>query len=117
MQVGDRVRSARDGQLGYLVETDGGLAVRLDRKAETRVVPFVPREWLPDNEVRLQPMQIARVAFEADRALRTVTGEYGLADWVSLKEPARVAWLKGIPGGGSEIRQTLYRAILKVLAK
>jgi hypothetical protein len=116
--AGQRVRSLRDGQLGYLVEGEtGALAVRLDRKAENRVVPFVPSEWTPDKETRLSAPQIARVAYEADRALRLVTGEYGVPDWISLREPVRLAWAKGLPAGANEIRTSVYRAILKELAK
>jgi hypothetical protein len=112
------VRSLRDGQLGYLVETDeGALAVRLDRKAENRIVPFVAAEWTPDRETRLSPMQVARVAYEADRALRLVTGEYGVPDWISLKEQTRLVWSKGLPEGANEIRAAVYRAVLKVLTQ
>lgn len=124
VQAGARVRSTRDGQLGYVVQTEegAGLAVRLDRKSETRLVPFNTRDWMPDEKPRLTPMQIARVAYEADRALRLVTGEYGLPDWVSLKEPVRLTWLKGLQIEASAIeesaaiRAALYRGILKVLA-
>jgi hypothetical protein len=124
-QAGNRVRSTRDGQLGYLVETEDGrgLAVRLDRKAENRVVPFHPREWLPDEKPRLTPMQVARVAYAADREVRQVMGEYGLPDWMSLREPQRLAWLKGLqlePGASGEakkIRSDMYRSVLKVLAQ
>lgn len=126
VQAGARVRSIKDGQLGYVVETEdarGGLAVRLDRKHETRLVPFNTRDWLPDERPRLTAMQIARVAYESDRALRSVTGEYGIPDWVSLKEPLRLAWLKGLQVEANAtdesvvIRTALYRGILKVLAQ
>lgn len=125
VQAGARVRSTRDGQLGYVVQSDegAGLAVRLDRKQENRVVPFNPREWVPDEKARLTAMQIARVAYEADRALRLVTGEYGLPDWVSLRENIRLSWLKGLQLEASAtpesaaIRAALYRGILKVLAQ
>lgn len=124
VQAGARVRSTRDGQLGYVVQSEegGGLAVRLDRKSETRLVPFNTRDWMPDEKPRLTAMQIARVAYESDRALRLVTGEYGLPDWVSLKEPVRLTWLKGLQiestatEESAAIRAALYRGILKVLA-
>lgn len=125
VQAGARVRSVKDGQLGYVVESDegrGGMAVRLDRKNETRLVPYNARDWLPDERARLTAMQIARVAYDADRALRLVTGEYGLPDWVSLKEPTRIAWSKALQleahatDESAVIRAALYRGILKVLA-
>lgn len=115
--AGQRVRSLRDGQLGYLIETDSGsIAVRLDRKAENRIVPFIAAEWRPDKELRLQPMQIARVAYEADRALRLVTGEYGVPDWLSLKEATRLDWAaKGLPDSAPDLRRSLHRLIIKAL--
>ena len=71
---------------------------------------FSDEEWLT-------PMQIARVTYEADKALRLVMGEYGLPDWVSLKEPVRIEWMKGQGDGIPEIRRKLHQSILKVLAK
>jgi hypothetical protein len=94
----------------------GGLAVRLDRKAETRIVPFRAKEWVPDVETRLQPMQLARITYDADKALRSALGEYGLPEWPSLPEPQRIAWSRGLPEGANEIRHALRAAILKVLA-
>lgn len=117
MKIGTRVRALSDGQLGHIVETEtGGIGVQLDRKAERRVMPFNPREWLPDTETRLQPMQIARVTYEADRALRLVLGEYGITDWVSLPEPTRLRWMRGLPEDANDLRAQMHRAILKVLA-
>ncbi len=125
VQAGSRVRSTRDGQLGYLVENEDGkgLAVRLDRKAENRVVPYHPREWLPDEKPRLSQMQIARVAYAVDREVRHVLGEYGVPDWMSLREPQRLLWLKGLQleagasGETKKIRTDMYRSVLKVLAQ
>lgn len=118
MQAGARVRSIRDGQIGFLVETEEGpMGVRLDRKAEQRIVPYHASEWVPDKEPRLTSMQMARVTFAADTALRLVMGEYGLPEWNSVKEQARLAWLKGLPVGATKVRTELYAAILKVLAR
>lgn len=119
-----------DGQIGFLVEREtGGIAVRLDRKHEERLVPYSPQQWLIDTEPRLTPIQHARVAYEADRALRSVLGEYGIPEWQALKEPARLAWLRGIPSiqvkgtngkpdthvSPSAIRMALFQAVRTTL--
>ncbi len=120
--IGQRVRRASgpvaDGQIGFIVATpEGGVGVRLDRKAEELVVRYNPTEWQTATENPLQPMQIARIAYEADRALRQARGEYGVTDWIAMKEGIRVEWLQG---GGPPVkdaeRRALYMGILRALA-
>lgn len=116
MHIGQRVRNSSDGQIGYLVEGENSrLAVRLDRKNETRIVPFNEHTWVPDTAPRLTNMQIARVCYEADAALRVVMGEYGVPDWIALKEPQRLQWLKP-PEKADATRLQLYQVITEVLA-
>lgn len=120
MQVGQRVRSTSDGQIGFVCEVDtGGLGVRLDRgtrfNAEQRIVPYHPQQWTTDDSPKLSKVQAARVCYEADRALRTVRGEYGIKEWNSLSESARIAWLKAPVG--DPVRQGLYADIVKRLAQ
>lgn len=118
MQTGARLRSVKDGQLGFLTETeDGTLAVRLDRRVDARVVPYVAREWVPDAEAKLTPIQVARVCHDADRAMRLALGEYGVKDWLSLREPERIDWVnKGLPKDVPPLRRKVYDAIKKALA-
>lgn len=116
MHIGQRVRNTSDGQVGFLVESENSrLAVRLDRKNETRIVPFSEHTWVPDTAPRLTNMQIARVCYEADAALRVVMGEYGVPDWLALKEPARLAWLKP-PANADSTRLELYNTITDLLS-
>jgi hypothetical protein len=118
VQTGARLRSTRDGQLGFLTETeDGTLAVRLDRRVDARVVPYVAAEWIPDGEIKLTPIQVARVLYDADRAMRLSLGEYGVPDWLSLREPQRHDWVNGKAWDKNEppLRRKVRVAIMKVL--
>lgn len=117
MKAGDRVRSATDGQVGFLVEGEGGkLLVRLDRKSEDRVVPFHDSLWKPEERARLTSSQIARVCYAADRELRIVRGEYGVPEWQTLTDAARMRSLQSprVPEGDS--RADVYAALQKALA-
>ena len=117
MRLGAKVRSTNDGQLGTLVESEtGDLMVRLDRPAERLEVPFNATRWMQAPDERLSPMQLARVAYAADQALRLVRGSYGIPDWVALKEAQRLPWLKGLPADADDLRRKLHRAIADVLA-
>jgi len=102
----------RDGQLGRLVVMDNGeFGVKLDR-TEDLVVPFNENEWHREEKNRVQPMQLARICYEADRALRSARGEYGVAEWIGLSDRVRVGWCQGgVPAGMDAERQGLLRAI------
>jgi hypothetical protein len=108
-----------DNQRGRVVQMDDGtLGVQLDRAAEKLVVPLSernPTEWVPDLRSSLQPMQIARVSYGADRELRMARGEYGAKEWMNLGERDRLAWMQGGPSDKDPDRRALYLAIVKVL--
>lgn len=109
-------RSKQDGQRGYLVKRDGEDRIRLDRPME-EILFKVSSLWEPDNQT--YPMtehQIARVAFVADRALCGAMGKHDLGrqDWLSLKEQARIKWMKDGPESG-DIRDDLFDAIIGTL--
>lgn len=115
IQVGSRVRATKDHQLGFVVEDQAGrLAVKLDRRHET-VVPFRKDEWIEETERPISPIQVARIAYEADRALRTILGDYGVKEWGILPEPDRVRMLNGPPKGADPRRVTLWTAITKAI--
>lgn len=91
------VRSAVDGQLGYLVEDGGGVRVRLDRPREEIYKRYDPHQWPDAEDTRdLSKMQIARITYEADRAYRLACGEAAsvVKDWISMKDEERIQWLK-----------------------
>lgn len=92
--------------------------VRLDRGPHNeQVLPYRPTEWIEDTRRDLTPMQIARVAYEADKALRTVMGEYGVKDWIALKEPEHHRWVSKPPIGKDELRVKLQAAVVEALKR
>lgn len=123
LEIGQKVvrvgGPSRDGQRGHVVQMDdGGLGVQLDRAAERLIVPLTERnrtEWAPDTRSSLQPMQMARVSYGADRELRIARGEYGVKEWMNLAERDRVAWMQaGAPASDAD-RRRLYLAITAAL--
>lgn len=113
MNVGQRVRSTTDGQVGYIVEVEGaGLGVRLDRRAENRVVPFNPQTWVSDVKPPLGPMQVAQVAYAADRQLRHARGEYAVKEWMTVTEANRLEFAKNGPPKSDGERRRLYEAVI-----
>ncbi len=116
------MRSNNDGQIGFMVERSeeegGGLGVRLDRRQENIVLPYSPSRWTVDHGSRLTKSHIARVAFEADRALRSARGEYGGAkSWMELPEKERLTWTSRLPAGADEERAALFAAVVGALGE
>jgi hypothetical protein len=104
-----------DGQIGWLEETSQGLMVRLDRPAQARqVVPYQAQEWLPAKQERFTSMQVARICYALDREVRIVRGEYGLAEFGSMKDQARQKLLNG-PGNPDVLRRQLYDLVKAAL--
>lgn len=102
-----------DGQRGVIIQTeDGKIAVQLDRAAERLVVPYSSTIWEPVTQARLAPMQIARVAYDADRSYRFARGEYGAREWQALTEKERIAWMQAGPTGADAGRRRLYDAVI-----
>lgn len=108
----------RDGQLGRVVVMDDGkLGVRLDRGATVQIEPYHPQVWHnEDAPPKLQMMQLARVAYEADRALRVARGEYGAKEWMSMREQDRLAWSQGGPPAADVERSRLHAAVVRALS-
>ena len=114
---GKQVRSRNDGQIGFIVEwTDPrtgkpGLGVRLDRKQENIVRPYHEGMWEVVVRPPLTPLQVARVAYQADCALRSARGEYSVKDWRDLKEDARISFVEGLPPGADEERKAVWAGV------
>jgi hypothetical protein len=119
--IGQRVRSNNDGQIGFIVERPaedgGGLGVRLDRRAENIVLPYSAHKWRPDEDGRLTPLHVARIAYEADRVLMECRGTYGTKEWKTLPEAKRIGWMRGAPEEVTKDkdRARLYEAVVKGL--
>lgn len=119
MPVGDRVRSTRDGQIGFLDRDElGEPVVRLDRPAERRLVPYHEEDWIAAEAPRLTPMAIASVCYEADARLQQVAeAKFTVPHWIALKDAQRMSWLKGPPEGASEFRQRAWAALRRELER
>ncbi len=118
MRLGSRVRSTEDGQLGFITEGaegNGGLWVRLDRRGETRLLPYEPTKWVKEEEPRLAEIAIARICYEADRGYRLAAGSYSLPSWIEMREEDRIAWIKGPPKDADGKRVKLFEGLRKLV--
>lgn len=105
------------GDLGWMVRRDGGDSIRLDRPNQEIIRPYRSGEWLPQKEVRqMTEMQMAQIAFEADRALCRFIGEHERAnrEWLSVKEEKRIAWMRQGPASPL-IRRAMWEAVMGAL--
>jgi len=109
-------RHALTGDLGYLVSRDGRDFIRFDRPLDPTETLFRPERWLPEVEPRpLTTMQVAKIAFEADKYLCAALGmpEKSKAPWINLRDDERILWLH--TGPTEPVRQQLYLAIASAL--
>jgi hypothetical protein len=114
-----KYRSRTTGDRGYVYQDGDRTRIRLDRVNEDVTRPFVAGEWIEEVEIRnFTPMQMAQVAFVADRQLCTFLGLHTDAklDWISRKEEARIKFMKSGPPG-DDIRHELFTAIMTVLRR
>lgn len=111
------VRDKQSGDLGYLVKRSGKLMVRLDRPAQEILRPYSEHGWQDEEQLLpLSQLAVARVAFEADRALCASLSmhEHAKKSWQRLTDSERHRWLDKGPVAPLE-RSTLYRAITSAL--
>lgn len=102
----------RTGDRGYLVEIDGVTQVRLDRPAEEILQPFHEQQWVRDDDHRpMNEVAVARIAYEADKALCPAIGIHGRqnSNWHSLSDKERQMWIK--EGPKHSVRAALYASI------
>jgi hypothetical protein len=117
-----RVRRRVDGQLGFVVESEGGQKyVRLDRGNKTNsdhsLIPYRETDWAEDREPKPNQHQIARLCYALDREWRmTLGGEYGVPEWRNLRDEARAAGFR-LPENAHPARRRLYEAVRKALAE
>lgn len=115
------VRHVDTGELGYLVRRQGQQKVRLHNEGQEILRAWVPGNWTPEVVRReLSKFAIARVAFEADKALCKELGLHGVARriWDKLTEAQRMAFVKDGPTGAmSSRRRIVYLAITMGIEK
>lgn len=107
------VRSASDGERGWLVRREGMTYVRMNRPSQEIVKPYRKHDFIEEVEHRpLTKLQVAQVCFEADRAMCRVLNMHDLArkDWVSLSDRERAELMKDGPGGEPK-RRGMYEVL------
>ena len=109
-------RHGTTGDLGWLVLRDGKDWIRLDRGegADEHLRPFRRLDWIEEHEHReMSQAHIARVAFEADKALCMALGmhERGQLDWMKLSDEARIKWVDRGPPMSHALRRRLYDSV------
>lgn len=105
-------REGGGGQLGWLVRRNGRDCIRLDRATQELIVPI--KGWEPDTSHKpLTLAHVAQVTFEADRALCRYIGIQAQTrkQWIDMREPERIDWMKHGPDTADPIRRSLYVSI------
>lgn len=100
---GASIRNRYDHQRATaLIDYRGRAVARLDRGVAGFVdLQVVAADWEPDPVTRLEltETQVARITYEADRAMRMAAGEPGVKEWISLTDTFRAAWLAQLDDG------------------
>ena len=113
-------RHSQTSDRGWLVLRDGKQAIRFDRGAVDQWTHNV-KDWNLEHveTAKYNDMQIAQVAFEADKKLCWALGLTDLAnrEWSKMPEELRVKWLKAGPPATALERVGLYKAIKEELSK
>jgi hypothetical protein len=109
---------AQTGDRGYAVRRAGRDGIRYDRPAIDEV-SFNLGDWKLQVEpgAEFTDLQIAMVAFEADKKLCWAMGSQDLAkrEWIELSEKLRLRWVKDGPPATAKRRAKLFAAIQKAL--
>lgn len=107
-------KHVQTGDLGWKVKRDGVEKIKLDRASEDLIRPFRPGDWVPVHEHRPYTIaQVARIAFEADKALMSYQGGKK-KEWPSLKDEERIWWMEKGPKK-NDMRARLYMAVFEAM--
>lgn len=115
-------RNQETGELAYLVSRADGDYLKLNRPNEPEFMALkfdekVRDKWKPEMDRKpFTHLQIAQVAFEADKMLCQLEGHYQLArrNWVNMSGDMRHSWSETGPKG-SPARKKLFRNIMECL--
>lgn len=111
-------RHQSSGQLAYQVTRLGRKdMLKYDRVNEEIIVAYRPAEWAIEREWRpLTKASVARIAFEADKALCFGLGLHDKAkkEWLSLDDREKQLWMESGPTK-PPIRADQYKLIIKNL--
>jgi len=110
-------RNATTGDRGFLVRMDDRDWIRMDRGAGVEDLrPYRASDWIEERETRrLSAAAVARVAFDADRALCAALGlvKESRRDWLSLSDSERIQWMND--GPPDDPRSALRSAVIAAL--
>jgi hypothetical protein len=106
------VRHQTTGELGYMVRRGGLEAVRLDRPMQ-EILRKPSSDWQPEEAHRpLAEAHVARVAFEADKALAQALGDHAgvRRNWADMSDAERLKWMRNGPPGlvRAKLRDGIY---------
>ena len=111
------VTHVQSGEKGWIVRRVGRVCVKLNRPSCDSTRPYRAVDWKPDLAHRpLSKIQIARIAFEADRQLLHEIGERvkSRRSWNALNEKQRSAWMDKGPAR-PKLRAELYERVTSLL--
>lgn len=112
---------SKEGHRGWKVLRGGRPHIKMDNPAFDHVIVFREQDWRPETDHRpLTRWAIAKVSFEADKALCVALGLIALSkrEWIDQREEARQAWIDGGPTGTrpeDKIRRGLWARVMAEL--
>lgn len=113
------------GELAYLVRFGDKAKLRLNRPGEL-ILRQLNDQWFKDEDfgAKLEPMQRAKVALEADKALCEVLGLIPLArrDWTRMNDRQRISWCHNGPEALGDptpdaVRRQLWQKVMSVMER
>lgn len=120
-QAREWYRHVKEGKHGWKVYRDHRPHIKLDNKQLDVCIIYREQDWIADTEHRpLTKFAIAKVAFEADKALCIAMGlvDKSKREWLNLRDENRQAWIEKGPRGSTpedRTRQSLFQAVMKEL--
>lgn len=109
-------RHATTGDRGFSVRRGGKEYIRLDRPNQ-EILRRVSDDFVEEDATRpLTPIHLARVCFEADKALCAGLGlmDKARGDWTKLTDKQRHAWMESGPKS-PVARVVLYAGLKKLM--
>lgn len=111
-------RHATTGERGFLVRRDGKSYVKLDRPNQ-EILRRLDESQIEEDATRpLMPIHVAKVCFDADKALCMALGlmDKARADWDKLTDLQRQAWITVGPKKPAQ-RASLYATLKEHLGR
>lgn len=120
-QAREWYRHAKEGSNGWKVYRGGRPHIKLDNARADNCLFYREQDWIADTEHRpLTKWAIAKVAFEADKALCIALGlvDKSKREWRNLRDETRQAWMDQGPRGTTpedKVRKQFFDDVMKSL--